>query len=395
MSVLCCQIPAFLLQLVQRHQPALAGQPAALLGPDESVWAVSPEAKAAGIACQMRPRQAQTRCPDIIFHALDEKDCRMHHAAFLDILTAWELPVEEITWGHAYIDLHPLSDQRHEVQPLAADLGQRLRQTLGTDLLPKLGWDHGKFTARAAAASTKPGRMRLVDRADEVAFLKPLPISLLPLEANAVQYLGWLGIRTLGQFARLPRSAVRQHLGKAGLLAQQWAKGQDDRPVRATTKVRNEAMPVPLESSTGLIQTVIDGLITTLDPHLARMNQRLNGVQRIEVTLGFLDGQERRLDVHFMEPAQETNRIRVAFTQQLQQLNWPDEVDTITITRLQFGELAAQQLTLFGDWDEREDAYPDYLARMAARYGSVFLRGQIVQTQHPLLERRFVCTALP
>jgi nucleotidyltransferase/DNA polymerase involved in DNA repair len=234
MSILCCHVPNFALTLTYRHHPTLVGQPLALLGPDEQVCAASPLARQAGVRLAMTPRQAQLRCPDLLLRPLDLAQCQAGQDAFLSALGQWELPVETQSWGLAYIDLHSLTKQQDDVQTLSAELGRRVRKTLGDDLQPALGWDSSKFTCRAAAHTVPPGRMRLVAKQHEKLFLNPLPITLLPLPYVALQQLHWLGIDTLGQFASLPATAVWQRFGPPGRVAQRWAKGLDDRPIRPT-----------------------------------------------------------------------------------------------------------------------------------------------------------------
>jgi hypothetical protein len=94
-----------------------------------------------------------------------QSESQVEQCAFLAELRRWELPVEELGWGAAYVDLHALAPQPAEVRSLAAEAGQRVRAALGVGLQPALGWDTGKFTAQAAAASTQAGAMRLVTRA--------------------------------------------------------------------------------------------------------------------------------------------------------------------------------------------------------------------------------------
>ncbi len=198
MSVLCCHVPNLLITLALRQAPDLAGHPLALLGPDDRVWAASPEAAGSGVQQQMRAQEARTACPDLLLRPLDLQAAETEQSALLAELAEWQLPVEPLGWGSAYVDLHAVAKDRPSVQPLLADAGRRLRQRLGADLQPSLGWDSGKFTARAAACVAPPGRMRLVDKTDEARFLNPLPITLLPLPRPHLQQLHWLGIRTLG-----------------------------------------------------------------------------------------------------------------------------------------------------------------------------------------------------
>ena len=161
------------------------------------------------------------RCPDIVLQSLDIQRSQEEQDAFLSTLMHWQLPVEAQSWGSAYVDLNHVADGAEEVQPLAAELGGRVRRDPGQTLQPALGWDSGKFTARAAAAYTAPGRMRLVGKKEESRFLSPLSITLLPLPLPDQQQLHWLGIRTLGQFAG---SAARCRLATLRLCGPTGAK---------------------------------------------------------------------------------------------------------------------------------------------------------------------------
>lgn len=291
MSVLCCRIPAFALSL-STAQPD-PDRPLALLGPDDTVCAATPAAGRRGVRLGHTPHQAQLRCPDLTFQPLDLERCEAEQAAFLDTLTAWDLPIEAQGWGLAYLDLHPLTQHRAGVQPLAADLGRRLRTRLGERLQPTLGWDSSKFTARAAAQTTAPGHMRLVAKQHEDRFLRPLPLTLLPLSAPALQQLHWLGIRALGQFADLPAAAVAQRFGPSGRMAQRWAQGHDDRPVRPTHTAPTPAVETPFDPPATQLDPVVAAVVTALEPHLARLAGQLAGCTRLRGTCAFLGGEAR------------------------------------------------------------------------------------------------------
>ncbi len=233
MSVLFCRVPEFLIAPVVRAQPALAHAPLGLLGEDERVWAASPLARECGVHVGMRARQARMRCPDLLLRPLDNRASEAEQQTFLAQMARWELPVEEHGWGAAWVDLHSVATRAPDVRPLAAELGRRVRSAMGAERQPALGWDSSKFTARAASSCAASGTMRMVGKAEESRFLSPLPVTLLPLPEEAQQQLRWLGIRTLGQYAALPATAVWQRYGPMGKLAQRWAQGKDNRPVAA------------------------------------------------------------------------------------------------------------------------------------------------------------------
>jgi protein ImuB len=391
MSVLCCRIPDFLLALAYRQNPGWAGRPVALLGPDERVWAASPEAQREGVQVQMRPPQAQLCCRDLLLRPLDVAACQAEQDAFLATVATWELPVEPQEWGAAYVDLHTLASTRTAVQPLALELGRAVRTALGEPLQPALGWDSGKFTARAAATQASPGRLRLVDKADEVRFLAPLPISLLPLPAPHRQQLHWLGIRTLGQFAALPPAAVWQRFGAAGKLAQQWAQGKDRRPVCGGVPARPGEAAAELDPPAHQLQPVVNALLASLQPALARWAKQLEGLRHLRVQVAFVGGATRTLDLTFVEPASQPGRVQAALVQRLCASSWPAPVQSVRWQALATGELAAPQLSLLTEPVSpapRLVALNEVAHKLLPRYGTLFFRAAVADPRHPIPERR-------
>ena len=388
MGVLCCRIPDFLIHLTYRRQPSLKERPLALLGPDERVVAVSPHARRAHVAVEMTPRQAQMRCADVALRPLDMAWCQSEQVAFLAALGLWELPVEWQSWGLAYVDLHGLAQTRDAVQPLATELGRQVRQSLGEDLQPALGWDSSKFTARAAASYVAPGHMRLVEKSGESRFLAPLPVRLLPLAREALQQLEWLGIRSLGQFAALPAAAVWQRFGQVGRIAQRWAQGRDERPVCTRVHAGEQALAVDLEPPTALLPIAVDALMAELAPRLARMAQRLEGCRRLRIELAFVNGETRTAELVCVEPVSEAERLRRLISGRLAALNWPAEAQHIGVPYMESGELATQQMSLFVETVAQAATPGDVAQQLAGRYGPIFFQGEVHDAEHLIDERR-------
>ena len=388
MSVLCCLIPDLPIALACRQHPAWARQPLALLGPDTTVWTASAAARRSGVQVGMRPHQAQLCAPDVRLQPLAMNQVQEVQSMLEAALAAWELPVEAQAWGMAYVDVHAVAREADAVQPLAAEAGRRLRRMLGAALQPALGWDSGKFTAHAAARQVPPGRMRLVDKAGEVSFLAPLPVDLLPLAAPHLQQLHWLGIHTLGQFARLPATAVWQRFGAAGKLAQRWAQGRDDRPVRATVAQAPAPVTVTLDPPVTRLPPGVAAVMALLTPMLAARAAVLEGVRRLHLALAFATGGERTCELTFVEPASQPHRVEAAMVQQLAALHWPGAVERVRWTLLATGEVAAPQLTLFDISPAHRDDLRTLAAKLGSRYGKIFLQGQVTEAGHPLPERR-------
>jgi nucleotidyltransferase/DNA polymerase involved in DNA repair len=397
MSVLSCYVPDFLFALARRDAgapaPAQNGErPWALLGEDGRVLAVSPLARESGARPGMNTRQALARCPDLVLSPLDARACQAEHDGLLGTLAQTGLPVEAQDWGAAYVDLREVARDRAGAQALCADLGRQVRRVMGDALQPALGWDTGKFTARAASLRSRPGQMRLVSHSDEARFLDPLPITLLPLPAPSLQQLDWLGIRTLGRFGRLPVAAVQQRFGPAGKLAQQWAQGRDDRPVRPSVNAQPEPVDVDLDVPTTSRDVALDAAMRALKPRLKAMAARLEGVRRLRGELRFADGSARAFTHVFVEPVCVAAFVRAMLAQELERIAWPAELDALQLLLLDVAELAPQQLTLFPELDAAQcerAPFADLVAKLGPRYGAIFWRAQITDERHPLPERRF------
>ncbi len=393
MSVLSCRVPDFLIGLAQRQKPQWRGQPLALLGADERISAISPEARQSGVALQMSARQAQMRCPEVILAPLDHTACQAEQSAFVGTLAECGLPVQVQTWGAAYVDLREVASTARDAQPICAEMGKQIRRLLGEPFAPALGWDTGKFTARAASSCARPGHMRLVERSDEERFLNPLSIMLLPLPEPAVLQLKWLGITTLGQFARLPTTAVWQRFGKAGKLAQRWALGRDDRPVIPTAQAAPTSIAVDFDPPMALHSQVLEATFAALRPELSRLADRLQGLRHLQLDLRFVEGSTRVIDCAFVEPMSEEKHLRAMVSHQLQILEWAAELETLRVTLLEIGELVPHQLTLF-EIDEARSSLKELARKLSNRNGELFFQARLTDERHALPERRAVFDAL-
>jgi nucleotidyltransferase/DNA polymerase involved in DNA repair len=98
---------------------------------------------------------------------------------------------------------------------------RRLRNAIGRE--PRLGLASGPFSARLAAARARPGRLMQV--ADAREFLAPLPSRDLPLDAEQLERLDLLGLRTLGAVAAIGPRELESQLGREGRHAVLLARG--------------------------------------------------------------------------------------------------------------------------------------------------------------------------
>ncbi len=387
MSVWCCSVPNYLVGLEYRREPSLVGKPLALLDTEEHVLDVSADAQASGVCYGMPARQARTRCPDLLIRDADLIRCQEEQGALVSAIADCGLTTEVYGWGEVYLDLHQVATTADSVRPILQDLGKQVRGVLGDSINATGGWDTGKFTARAAARCAKPNSMHLVDRQNEERFLKPLPLTLLPLPPNSMQELYRLGVTTLGLYARLPATEVWQRFGKVGKIAQLWAKGRDDRPVSANAIVLPQPTSIDFDPPTGSHTDVLERTLNCLRPPLLELESQLSGCRRLRLELKFDNDETRVIDCTFIEPVGDGRKLRDTLSHQFATLNWPAELTTLKFTLLETSELVTRQLTLF-DMDQDRSPLLDLYYKLSRRHGSIFYRAQLVDERHPIAAQR-------
>ena len=289
MSVLYCTIPYFAAALAQRDAPDLVGGPLVLIHSDGRVFGVSAEAAACGIVVGMAARAAEMRCPEASLMQADVVRYQDELETYLQVLECSSPQVEPHGWGAAYIELGDSTQQRKDGVAYCQQIGRAVRQELGSALQPALGWDSTKFTAQAAARRVYPGHLLAVDHSQERTFLQPLPVTLLPLSMDVLQRLGFLGLRTCGQYAELPSAAVGLQFGRTGQLAHRCARGEDDRPIVPRYQRPHQEVQCELDTPLRERERILMVLQQIVAPALAGMRENLRACAEIRLRVGFDD----------------------------------------------------------------------------------------------------------
>ena len=374
MSVLYCTIPHFAAALARRDEPGGTSGPLVLIGPEDLVFDVSTEAAACGVVSGMTAWKARVRCPEARLLEADVARCRRELETLLQLLEGVSPEVEPHGWGAAYVGLGDLVRDRADAVTFCRQVGQKVRQELGQNLQPALGWDSGKFTAQAAACRTQPGHLRAVDAVGERDFLQPLPVSLLPLEGDVLQRLCFLGLRTLGQYAALSRAAVWQQFGRAGRLAHRCARGEDDRPVIPRWHAPYLAAEIEFESPLVERVRLMAALRHLVSPFLAELRANLQACGQVRLMVHWEDGSAQERERTFLFPIAEEERVVQALDQLLDGLEWRAAATAVAVSLAQIQDAVVEQLSLFplkGEalQDERKAKLQEVERYLVARFG--------------------------
>jgi protein ImuB len=217
--------------------PVAAAAAATGRAPDEpiavlekgKVLATSAAARADGVRRGQRARDAQSRCPELVVLKYDAVVDARAFDPVISCLEAITPGVQVIRPGMCALKARGPARFYGGEETAAAKLLDRLE----TFDVPggRIGVADGPFAAeQAARVSSARTRVHVVPPGGSPEFLAPLSVDVLEQPA-LTDLLRRLGLRSLGAFARLPRTEVLTRFGPDGAFAHRLARGGDDRPV--------------------------------------------------------------------------------------------------------------------------------------------------------------------
>ncbi|MFD9965022.1 DNA polymerase Y family protein [Amycolatopsis sp. NPDC058986] len=193
------------------------------------VVACSPAARERGVVRGMRRREAQARCPDLAVLTHDpDRDARV----FENVATAVEKRAPGVEVVRAGLVALPIAGAAtyHGGEPeLAELLIDHVAADAGVEA--QVGAADSLFGA-ILAARTRGGT--IVAPGSTASFLATQSLDELDQpgsgRADLVDLLRRLGMTRLGDFAKLPESAVAGRFGRDGVMAHRLARGLSERP---------------------------------------------------------------------------------------------------------------------------------------------------------------------
>ena len=229
-TILHADLDAFYASVEQMLDPSLRGKPIAVGG--GVVLAASYEAKSFGVSNGMSGRRARELCPRLIFVSGHFHDYQRLGDAAINVLNDFTPLVERISIDEAFADVAGCTHLFGSPAEIARAVRHRVRAELGLPI--SVGVARTKHLAKIASQVAKPDGFVVVDPAAELAFLHDLPVELMWGVGPITQgRLADIGIRTIGQLAKMPGWSLERIVGGAArekLTALAW--NRDPREIR-------------------------------------------------------------------------------------------------------------------------------------------------------------------
>jgi DNA polymerase-4 len=220
---------AFFVSVEELFDPSLKGKAVVVGGQRDErgvVSAASYEARKFGVHSAMPLRTAAKQCPHAIFvdgHPDRYRECS---EKVYRVLGAFTPQVEMASIDEAYLDMSG-TDRLHG-PPLKAAHTLHQRMKADTGLNCSVGIGSSRLIAKVSSAQAKPNGVLWIVPGEEAKFLAPLDVREIPGVGKVMEsHLHALGIKRVGDLARLEEAELSNRFGKWGLALAGKARGED------------------------------------------------------------------------------------------------------------------------------------------------------------------------
>lgn len=231
-TILHVDLDAFFASVEQLDDPALAGRPVLVggTGPRGVVAAASYEARAFGCRSAMPTAVARRLCPHaVVVKPRGDRYSELSRRVFELLESATPL-IQPLSIDEAFLDVTGSVRLLGEGRAIGEKLREAIKRETG--LTASVGVAPNKFLAKLASDLEKPDGLVVIEPQRVREVLDPLPVSRIPgVGPAAEKRLHGVGVRTIGELARLPEGVASSRLGSFGSYVWRLAQGEDDRPV--------------------------------------------------------------------------------------------------------------------------------------------------------------------
>jgi len=361
-TILHVDMDAFFAAVEIREDPSLEGRPV-VIGSDPKegrgrgvVSTANYEARTYGIHSAMPISHAWRRCPQAAYVRPRLSLYSEVSRQIFEIFRSFTDQVEGLSLDEAFLDVTASRDLFGDGPTIARAIKDRIVEAEA--ITASVGVATSKYVAKVASDLDKPDGLVVVPAGGEREFLAPLDLSRL-WGAGAVtqQKLRRMGLRTIGDIARLDAGALEAALGPAmGARFGNLARGQDARRVHRGTPRKSLSKEITFGADQADREKVERTLFALCDGVARSLRKKSLAGRTVHLKLRW-DGfethtRQRTLD----EPAATTERIWPVARQLFHELDDPRrKVRLIGVGLTGFDEEVARQLTMFETGPAGED----------------------------------------
>jgi DNA polymerase-4 len=384
-TILHVDLDAFFAAVEQRDRPELRGKPVIIGGgPDQRgvVSTCSYEARKFGVHSAMPLRTAGRLCPQGIFLPVDGRKYQTASRAVMAILRRFTPQVQPVSIDEAFLDVTASRALFGDGEAIARAIKAAVHEEVGLTI--SVGVATTKLVAKVASDLRKPDGLVLVPPGEEAAFLAPLAISRLwGVGEKTAAALAEFGVRTIGDLAALPPTAIERRFGKHGASLVERAHGIDPDPVAGGEAAKSIGHEHTFDVDTSDRDIIERALLGMADGVAGRL--RSMGWKAVTVTLKLRDSSFATItrQVSLKQPADLTEEIYAAALVLLRKELHGQRIRLVGVTASNFRE--REQLGMFAEaGDPRRHKAAEALDAIRRKYGDRSVtRARLVRSELP------------
>lgn len=276
---------AFFVSAEEVLDPSLRGKPVIVGGDPNSRGVVASASYAArryGVRSAMPLASARRLCPHAIFLRGNHRIYGEFSERIFNLLDAHSPCMEPVSVDEAYLDLTGCERLHGPVLSMAERIRNEIKSAVGINA--SIGIATNKLVAKVASDSAKPSGMLWIAAGKERTFLAPLPATRLPgVGPKCGERLKRMGVKTIGDLARLPRTLLEEAYGRHGTGLYQKARGQCDSPVAKREEIKSISRETTLATDSADAELLASTLSRLVEKAAAQL--RASGLYTRRVTL--------------------------------------------------------------------------------------------------------------
>lgn len=207
----------------------------AIIGGDEAsrhgvVLAKSMKAKAFGIKTGEPIYQARKKCPDLKVYMGNYNVYKKYSNDLYNMLLEYTDRIERFSIDECFMDLTLFMRKDEKLIDRAYEISKRVKEELGFSV--NIGVAHNKLLAKMASDFEKPNKVHTLYEEEIAKKMWKLPASdLFMVGRKSISKLQSMGIKTIGDIAKLDVNILIKKFGKHGRIMWEYANGIDNSEV--------------------------------------------------------------------------------------------------------------------------------------------------------------------
>jgi len=237
--ILHCDCNSFFASVETALNPAYKNVPMAVCGSEEDrhgiVLAKNELAKAYGIKTAETVFSAKKKCPNLVIASPHYQAYAEYSRRANEIYHRYTDMVEPFGIDESWLDVTASRKLFGDGLEIAKRISSDIKKELGITV--SIGVSFNKVFAKLGSDYKKPDAITVISRENYESIITPLPASTLLFVGNkTAEALRTIGVRTIGELARVSLDMLVTKFGKSGEMLYKYSRGLDDSPVEC----RNE-----------------------------------------------------------------------------------------------------------------------------------------------------------